>query len=274
VSSKIDISILLPTRGRTRALFDSIWSVTEAASDATRVEWILGFDNDDIETIKYFNERILPNIEESGASYTVLGFERRGYLRLNEYVNDLGKQAQGDWTVFWNDDAIMRTSGWDDVITSYTGRFCVQAFDTHKQHPYSIFPIVPTQWQEILGYLSPHQLSDAYISQIAWMMDIMVRIPVKVDHDRFDITGNNNDDTYQNRPMLEGNPNDPRDFNHITWRQRRVNDAAKIGMYLRSQGVDTDFWNQVLIGKQDPWEKMLAADVNKQMARLGTLVKK
>ena len=190
-----------------------------------------------------------------------------GYGRLNDYVNNLAKSAQGNWFVFWNDDAVMQDQGWDTVINSYTGQFVIQAFDTHNLHPYSIFPIVPRAWFETLGYLSQHPLNDAYISQMAWMLDIMVRIPVRVLHDRFDLTGNNNDNTFQQRQYLEGNVNDPRDFNHVRSRQQRFQDCVKLAEYMNSQGTDTTHWNEIAQGRRDPWAKMLASDVNKQMQR-------
>ena len=65
--------------------------------------------------------------------------------------------------------------------------------------------------------------------------------------------------------LLEGNPNDPRDFHHPDWSLRRLQDAGKITEYRESVGEDTSFFRNVLAGKQDPWEKLKANDVNKQM---------
>lgn len=262
------ISILLPTRGRTTQLGRSISSLIDLADTAQDIQWLFGFDDDDVETYQYFEKNIIPIIEKSQGKYTVLGFERLGYARLNEYVNALAHQSTGDWMVFWNDDAMMKTQGWDTVITSYTGRFVLQAFKTHKMHPYSIFPIVPRDWLNLIGHLSNHQLNDAWLSQIAWMLDIMERIEVEVDHERFDLTGQNNDSTYQERKIYEGNPKDPRDFNYPPRRGERFAEAIKIANYLISKGQDMSFFQAVAQGKQDPWEKMLASDINGQMTRL------
>jgi hypothetical protein len=161
----------------------------------------------------------------------------------------------------------MEDSGWDTVILSHGNKFCIQAFETHNKHPYSIFPIVPREWYDQLGYLSQHQLNDAYISQIAWMLDIMVRIPVNVSHNRFDLTGKNLDATFQERKIHEGNPNNPLDFNYITQRRARYEDAEKISTYLKSQGYDMSVWEEVKSGKRDPWAIMIKSDVNKHMMR-------
>ena len=268
-TNKPNISVLLPSRGRTEQLKRSLDSLISTADDPSKIEFLLAFDNDDTESSKYFVEQIAPGLSALGCQYKVFEFVRLGYTRLNEYLNALGKSAQADWWVFWNDDAIMLDSGWDTAILVQEDRFCIQAFDTHNKHPYSIFPIVPKAWFDLLGHLSQHPLNDAYISQIAWILDIMVQIPVRVDHQRFDLTGDNMDKTFMERNVrsLEGNPLRPGDFNHVDQRKVRMIDANKIAVYLGEQGYDMTFWNEVAQKKRDPWEKMLAVDVNKQMMK-------
>ena len=263
---KADISILLPTRGRTTALQTSLRSLLEKASDPSRIEILLAFDHDDAASFQWFEQHVAPEIDQAGAHYACLGFERLGYIRLNEYVNYLAGQAQGDWLFFWGDDAIMETQAWDQRIREVQD-FRVLRIPTHNCHPYAIFPIVPRTWYDLFGYISAHQLSDSWVSQIAYLLDIMHNIDVSVTHDRFDLTGNNRDDTWKNRPMLEGRPDDPRDFNHITWRNRRVNDAARIGEMLERQGEDMSWFRAVIAGTQDAWAKMTSAeyDPNRQL---------
>ena len=263
------ISILLPTRGRTTALETSLISLAELADDAARVEMLLAFDDDDAVGYDYFDATVSVRLDELGVSYTAFQFPRLGYIRLNEYVNALAKQSRGDWLMFWGDDAVMESQGWDSTILEVPD-FRVLRMPTHKQHPYAIFPIVPRAWVETLGYISAHQLSDSWVSQIAYLLNIMQNIPVSVTHDRFDITGNNNDDTYKNRPMLEGNHRDPRDFNHESWRNIRMADCERLAILLASQGQDTSWWQNVKLGQQDPWEYMLSVeqDPNKQMSKI------
>lgn len=264
-----EISILLPTRGRTDALLRSISSLIDTADTPARVELLLAFDNDDTESFGWFQQHIAPVIDAAGAAYSCFGYEPMGYIRLNEYVNSLAQQARGNWLVFWNDDAVMQTAGWDTVIAEHTD-FAVLRMPAHQDHPYAIFPIVPKRWLHICGYLSAHQLSDAWISQIAYMLDIMVTVPITVLHDRYDLTGNNQDQTYQKRPMLEGKGKHPADFHHVSHRRARVQDAIKIAQVLRAEGHDVSWFDAVLAGNQDPWAKMTDAehDPNQQLARL------
>lgn len=268
-TDKPSISVLLPSRGRTKMLDDSLTSLIKLADDPSKIEFLLAFDNDDVASSKYFVDVIAPKLVAHQCKYYVYEFPKLGYAYLHEYLNKLGKYALADWWVFWNDDAIMIDQGWDTVITSQENKFCIQAFDTHNKHPYSIFPIVPRTWFETLGYLSQHPLNDAYISQIAWLLDIMVQIPIKVEHQRFDLTGKNKDATFENRNprQLEGNPQNPWDLNHVNQRALRFADVNKLAKYLNGRGYSTQCWDEIQQGKRDPWAKMLAADVNKQMMK-------
>jgi len=246
----------------------SLVSLLTTADDPTSIEILLAFDRDDQESSQHFVKHISPVIESFGAKYSAFIFEPMGYSGLNEYLNKLATYAKAPWWVFWNEDAVMLDSGWDTVISSQGDRFCIQAFDTHNRHPYSIFPIVPRAWFEQLGHLSFHPLNDAYISQIAWMLDIMVLIPIKVAHERFDLTGKNKDKTFEDRVIFEGNIHDPRDFNHVTHRQRRMTDANLLASYLQTIGHPSKHFAGVIAGTVDPWEHMLAADINNQVVKM------
>jgi hypothetical protein len=264
---KYEISVLLPTRGRREALKSSVMSLIDRAKDPAKIEFLLAVDDDDQETQAWCRENIFPEIEAKGVDALVLEFKPLGYIRLNEYVNLLAKYAQGRWLMFWNDDAQMASDHWDQHITNHNGKFLCLRMPTHRSHPYAIFPIVPREWFYLFDRLSAHQLSDAYLSQVAYVAGIMQNIDVEVVHDRFDLTGNNNDDTYKKRPMLEGNHLDPRDFNHESCRRQRLEDANKIAWYLSAIGQDTSWFARVAAGEQDPWEYMLSdeQDPNNQV---------
>jgi hypothetical protein len=265
MTNEYRIAVLLPTRGRTAALSRSVESLVNLAKDPDSIQIMLGFDNDDPVGIEHFSSVLQPWLDERDLHYTAMTFEPMGYIRLNEYVNTLAEKSSADWLVFWNDDAIMETQDWDHEIVSYTGQFKILAFRTHNDHPYSIFPIVPRAWLDVLGHLSPHQISDGWISQNAYCIDVMQRIPVHVKHDRADLTGNNMDQTYQNRPMLEGNPHSPRDFHHPSWSLKRMSECEKLNNYLKSQGLNPTFWDNIKANKQDPWQRLRENDVNNQM---------
>lgn len=264
--SDIDISVVLPTRGRTEALKSSIASLVETASRPHAIEILLAFDDDDTQSQDYFETDVVPLLNDSGVVFEALSMPRLGYARLNEYVNRLVSSSQGQWVMMFNDDARMITANWDDVVRTYNDRFALLRADTNHEHPYAIFPILPREWYDLFGYLSPHQLNDAWVSQIGFMLDLVVTVPIYIEHDRFDITGKNKDATYDNRPQLEGNPSHPADFNHASWRHRRLSDCARLANHLeQTRGVPMTWWHNVLRGKQDPWQKMIELDVKNRL---------
>ena len=277
MSRKFKIAVLLPTRGRTDALNRSVISLFNRVVNKGTVQLVLAFDNDDTIGIEHFQNDLQPWLDDNNIDYKALTFDRMGYRRLNEYVNACAAEADAEWLMFWNDDAIMDTPGWDREIDKYTGQFKILAVHTHKDHPYSIFPIVPANWFSLFGYLSPHQISDAWLSQQGYLLDIFERINVYVTHDRHDLTGNNSDDTFEEggpQNMNEGNPANPDDFHNLSWINRRMLDTEKIAAYMKSIGLDTTWWENVKLKQQDPWEKLKANDVNNQMMQFNLTFKK
>lgn len=266
--SKYNTAVLLPTRGRTTALTDSVTSIVNLADSVSSFQLLLGFDNDDTVGLDHFTNELQPWLDDHNVAYTAMTFDRQGYVGLNRYYNTLASHAESQWLFLWNDDAIMNTQGWDSVISKYNGQFKLLKVHTHNEHPYSIFPIWPKEWYDLFGLASRHQMIDAELSQNAYMLDLMQIVDIDVTHDRHDLTGNNQDNTARAKLALEGNPNNPSDFHHKTYSTARMIDCEKIAKYLASKGHDMSFWEAVKLGKQDPWEKLKANDVNKQCVQL------
>lgn len=257
-----DIAVLLATRGRTESLGRSIRSLVEQASNVARMQIMFAFDCDDTVGIDYFAKDLQPWLNDQQVAYTAMKFDRMGYIGLHKYNNAMAAKASAKWLCIWNDDAVMQTSAWDAAIMQHDGEFKLLSYRTHNLHPYSIFPVVPAQWYNLLGYISPHPTQDGWVSQQAYMLDIYQRIEVDVLHDRYDLTGNNFDETFCNRPMMEGKPDDPRDFHSTQMLDLRHRDAAKLATYMRTIGVSTEFFENVFKGIQDPWQKLAENDVN------------
>lgn len=264
-----DIAVLLPTRGRGALAERSLLSLIDTAKDNSRIEYRIALDNDDKESIDYFTDVVIPKFEKLDINFDVISVEPLGYARLNEYVNMLGSMAGAEWLMFWNDDAIMNTQNWDDKIAEHTGKFRVLRMQEQSQHPYAIFPIIPKDWYHLLGTLSSHQMSDAQISQIGYMCNIVENIDVHCTHDRFDLTGNNNDETYNNRPQLEGNPNNPNDLNSKQTTEGRYQQCLKIMWYLRKTGQYNDHFDKGIHKEENIWKHLEANDTNGLTSRFG-----
>ena len=257
-TKKSVISILLPTRGRTELLRKSLNTLVSKASNPERLEILFGVDEDDQGVIDFIKEEIAEDLKKVGIEARASIFKPLGYENLHIYVNTLAGAASGDWMFFWNDDCLMVSDGWDEVIDQYNGQFkLLGPKDNHNGHPYAILPIVPRDWFILMGHLSQNTQNDAWLSHIAYMLDIFERVDFEFIHDRADITGNNDDETFQNRKYMEGNPNDPKDFGHTDMQNARVNSAHKIAWFLDKMGTPSEFWENVKEGKQDPFEKMI-----------------
>jgi len=214
---KPKISIILPTRKRTELLVKSISSLLANAADTSNIEILIAYDSDDDESKTFFQQVWADFIAQSSATTRIFEVERFGYLNLNKYVNLLGENASGDWIMFWNDDAYMLTENWDELVIKETGWFgLVRIPCSNMNHPFALFPIIPRSWIDVFGTISPVAHSDWWIYHVAKNAERIKDINALVYHDRADVTGNNNDITFQERSYdADGkNPNNPNDYTH------------------------------------------------------------
>jgi hypothetical protein len=254
------IAVIMPTRGRTEILLNSLKSLVLNADDVSRIQILLAFDEDDNIGYPYYESTVKPWMAQVGVANIVWKSPRLGYRRLHDYYNFLASQAKSDWIVGWNDDARMESQGWDSEIVKYTSQFKLLAFRSNHDHPYAIFPVIPRDWIHILGHYSLHNQTDAWISQIAYALDIYHPIDSYVIHERADLVdGVEKDATYQEREYLEGDTSNPVDFTHPEMTRLRYQDTDKLAWYLQRIGV-TNTWMDVLSGKLSPFEKLLAND--------------
>lgn len=264
MSHDYSIAILLPSRARTESLSKSVFSIVDRASQPDRLEFLFGFDDDDPTGVDHFIEVIQPWLDQREIAYEVLSWSSLGYEGLNQYYNTLARSSSSDWLFVWNDDAIMDTQGWDDVIRRYDGQFRILKVHTHNEHPYSIFPIVPREWFDILGVLSRHQMIDAEISQNAYMLDVMEIVDITVAHEQSELTGKH-DSTSARKNRFEGNPNDPRDFHYRDIVLKRLNDCKVLSENMKNRNLDVTFYKNIVNNQQDPWEKLKKNDINHHM---------
>lgn len=204
------ISVLLPTRGRTEAVLQSVASLVDTADNPFGIEILAAVDPDDMSSRMAL---------ETGSFRTRVWTapERYGYARLHEYVNHLAEEADGNWLMLWNDDARMQTDGWDSIVESTDRRDSIAEswpklvlwpLVNHDQGG-NLFPIWPARWFGALGYVSRSPNIDVWISELARRIGVERKIPVSILHDRADITGGHDDQTYREGRALMGPGNDP-----------------------------------------------------------------
>lgn len=258
------ISVLIPTRGRAKLVHQSIQSLIDRASNNHEIEYLLAIDNDDKETVVYFEKEMFASFNAQKIYCHVHAMERYGYKNLHKYINFLATQSQGNWILVWNDDCIMQSQNWDLEIEQYNGQFKLLKFqDNHNHHPFALFPVIPRAWLELFGQISPHAEFDAWLSHICYAVDCVQKIKTTVYHDRADLTGNNNDPTYNERSK-------PDSFWTRTLITQRWQQMHKLAQYLNDQDQDTSHWqwlksNNLLNNMQTLYKKMLENDPNEQI---------
>ena len=253
------ISVLLATRQRPDMLEKSIDSLLSNVSDSRNVEILLGVDNDDQETIDHIqNDDFQTKMQDTyNVDIQAVLFERLGYKNLHEYMNTLWAQANGEWLMLWNDDALMETKDWDLEIGKYDDKFALLKFNqVNHKHPYALFPVIPTDWCRLIGQFSLNAQNDAWLNLIAKPLGIIHNIPVDVVHDRFDLTGNNDDEIFRSREYAEGNPQDPKDLMHVNMIKTRDAIIHKIAWFCDriGQKETTEYFNKVKTGEIDPFK--------------------
>jgi hypothetical protein len=267
----MNITILLPTRKRLSLLKKSVQSLIDNAREPEKLQFLFGVDEDDTESFNYLKDSKYPN-------QLALQFKPIGYENLHKYNNTLAGYASGKWIMFFNDDATMQTKNWDDKIMDFEDEFCLLRFKEQTKHPYSIFPCFPKIWYYLLDHISLHGQNDAWLSEIAYMLNIMRDVDIEVIHDRADITGNNNDETFRARKYNEGNPDQKGDLHHMDMVKLRYKDALKINWLLGLLSQPNTFLPEHLKNKTDPfvllkekfdiYKKAGAVGAGKQNARI------
>lgn len=254
------ISIILPTRGRVKsgALEKSLKSLLDNADKPNRVEIMLGIDEDDQETKDWLDNEAQDFVKPYKCGCKAKVFQPLGYEKLNIYVNLLAHSSSGQWLFLWNDDALMQTKGWDTEVDSYNGQFKMLAPKDNHDHPMAIFPLIPTDWFVLCDAWSMNAQNDTWVSQIAKMNNIFQRVEFEVLHDRADMTGGNDDETFEARKYMEGNPEDPADFNHPNMSQARMHHASKIDWFLRKigQAETPSYFQEFINGKVNPFANL------------------
>jgi len=193
------VSVLVPTRGRPDSLFRSVESLLTLAARTDLVEVLCALDDDDPRL-----GEVLERLAHLGKLWPETTFvwkilERRGYSRLNEYFNELAADALGEWLLLWNDDAFVETESWDDVICAEPATRVVCDLLSQLSPHLCCFPAVRRWAVEAVGGFSPHTPHcDTYWQDLGRAVPNAIDfVQVRVRHERADITGQHNDQTYR-----------------------------------------------------------------------------
>jgi hypothetical protein len=219
------ISVLCPSRGRVASLTGSIRGLLDNATDPSGVEVLVGADPDDGQTV---NAPLAGTVPGGGEARLWVAPERFGYAQLHRYYNHLASIAKGEWLLLWNDDAAMRTSGWDKVIEGNAPGVLWLGANQGQYY----FPAWPKAWSDAWGHVSLSPNVDVWVSEVGTRLGMARPVPVEVFHDRKDITGGHDDQTYAEGRALMGAYSNHPDHDSPANREQRIRDAVTVRRML------------------------------------------
>lgn len=174
----MNISVMIPTRGRAEGLVNAITKMEHFATNPTHVEYLLKKDTDDP----------IPISNNASDRVTILNSNRlAGYQSLNHFYNAMAALSRGKWLWLFNDDAWTETPGWDEKIMAYGDGDKVAKVLTpftewpnapdqaHYEEYHKVwqpnFPLISRKLYEASGHFSMSYANDS------WWLDICGIIP-------------------------------------------------------------------------------------------------
>lgn len=141
------ISVLIPSRGHPDLLARSVFSLIGTARKSPEI--LVRSDHDDPDT---------GAMAVTLATHAIVG-EPLGYEGLATYYAEMAAQATGDWLMVWNDDDVMLTPDWDEIIEDLPPAVLIA--DPLNSH--SPLCCVPAIRREAIGALDRFSTSNPHV---------------------------------------------------------------------------------------------------------------
>jgi len=109
--SRMKISLIIPTRSRPEELRSTLGAAYRTAMFSAEVEAVCRLDADDPRLDDYIKV-----LHEFPQAVFIIGQRRGGYSSLVEFMDECAAISTGDLIMCFNDDMVMLTSGWDEVL--------------------------------------------------------------------------------------------------------------------------------------------------------------
>lgn len=175
MDNRINISLLLPTRGRPallQRLFDSIVATTE---NLPALEVILYIDEDD-----------LPSQQIEHPSLSLVKLIKRPGETMGRMNQTCFEASRGRFVMLMNDDVIFRTKAWDVRTLDAFARFpddiaLVYGNDLHQRESVATLPILSRAVCDVLGGICPRDYLNVYID--VHLLDVFKKL-AKLGHQR------------------------------------------------------------------------------------------
>jgi hypothetical protein len=168
------ISLLLPTRGRPALVARLFESIRTKGKRLDRVQIVLYIDDDDVDS---------HGLDDKALRITKIIGPR---MSMGAYNSACLAKAEGDIAVLINDDMVIRTDCWDEMVRELDDRFPDKIYlgygnDLFKGSSLCAFPILSRRCCDILVDPFPSAYQGAFIDY--HLLDIFKRLQ-KAGHDR------------------------------------------------------------------------------------------
>ena len=168
------ISILIPTRNRSKKLDRFLNTLKLKTSKINRIELLILFDQDEPDLKNY--EQILENY----SGFLEIKIFKKNLKTHAERNNFLAKNIQGTIIFPANDDIVIETNNWDDLLDVEVSKFkkndplCIWP-DSGNKYPFlhCHFPIINDIWYQKLGYVGSELFNFWYLD--TWICDLAKR---------------------------------------------------------------------------------------------------
>ncbi len=173
--NKFKISILLPTRERSKKFDRLLKSLISTCSDQSRIEILLLIDEDDSE-LNIYKEILKKNIFNKITFKLFIKNLQTHAIRNNFLVKD----SSGEIIFPINDDMIFVTNDWDNVIDKEFSKinndypYCLWIRSNIKyRYLHCDYPIINKSWYKRLGYVGSENFNFWYLD--TWICDLSFR---------------------------------------------------------------------------------------------------
>lgn len=172
---KFKISLLLPTRERSKKFERLLISLIKTCQYKDRIEISLLLDEDDKEILKYRN--IIERDTFKSLKFFIYIRNLKSHAIRNNY---LAKMSTGNIIFPINDDMIFISDNWDSEIDiefskiNMQNPFCVWIKSNIKyRYLHCDYPIVNRAWYNKLGYIGSENFNFWYLD--TWICDLSIR---------------------------------------------------------------------------------------------------
>jgi Glycosyl transferase family 2 len=158
------VSLLVPTRNRPeylKALIESYFATISGSDDS---ELVFRVDFDDMKTLQILAKYDFP---------VIVGPRRLGYRSLPSFYNEMARLARGDILICCNDDVIIETPDWPQLIIEAANQYPDGIFNigvsTIRGEENYIFSCVSRKLVDRLGFINDERLvySDIFLMDVA-----------------------------------------------------------------------------------------------------------